>query len=80
MGTACASVQSPCLQLGLASPAPIAKDCAHCGLADCGLELATTRLRGFGPPSSLAFAGRIRNLHEKRRRTHPSGASRTDFE
>eukprot|EP00969_Alexandrium_andersonii_P355852 15445331-Alexandrium_andersonii.AAC.1 len=32
------------------SRAPGAKDCAECGSADCGLELATLRFRDFGPP------------------------------
>eukprot|EP00969_Alexandrium_andersonii_P268663 11872488-Alexandrium_andersonii.AAC.1 len=34
----------------LASRAPRAKACADCGLADCGLEPASWRLRGLGPP------------------------------
>eukprot|EP00969_Alexandrium_andersonii_P199238 8798080-Alexandrium_andersonii.AAC.1 len=37
----------------MASHAPRAKDCADCGLADCGLESATSRFRDFGPPRSL---------------------------
>eukprot|EP00969_Alexandrium_andersonii_P082935 3657893-Alexandrium_andersonii.AAC.1 len=36
----------------LASRAPIAKDCADGGLADCGLERATFRFRDLGPPRS----------------------------
>eukprot|EP00969_Alexandrium_andersonii_P348808 15422688-Alexandrium_andersonii.AAC.1 len=31
----------------LASHSPRAKDCADCGLEDCGLEFATSRFRGF---------------------------------
>eukprot|EP00969_Alexandrium_andersonii_P159137 7030395-Alexandrium_andersonii.AAC.1 len=34
----------------LASGAPIAKDCAHCGLVGCGLELTSRRFRDLGPP------------------------------
>eukprot|EP00969_Alexandrium_andersonii_P185949 8216060-Alexandrium_andersonii.AAC.1 len=38
----------------LASRAPIvAKDCADCGLEDCGLELASPRFRALGPPRRL---------------------------
>eukprot|EP00969_Alexandrium_andersonii_P156594 6923251-Alexandrium_andersonii.AAC.1 len=36
----------------MASRAPIAKDCADCGLADCGLEPATSPFRDFGPPQA----------------------------
>eukprot|EP00969_Alexandrium_andersonii_P351304 15435146-Alexandrium_andersonii.AAC.1 len=34
----------------MASRAPIAKDCADYGLADCGLEHAGWRFRDLGPP------------------------------
>eukprot|EP00969_Alexandrium_andersonii_P295632 13068298-Alexandrium_andersonii.AAC.1 len=35
----------------------MAKDCRDRGLADCGLELATWRFRGLGPPrASLSWA------------------------
>eukprot|EP00969_Alexandrium_andersonii_P154385 6824508-Alexandrium_andersonii.AAC.1 len=46
--------------ISLASFAPIAKDCADWGLADCGLvaELAKMRFRGFGPPQApYSWAG-----------------------
>eukprot|EP00969_Alexandrium_andersonii_P146683 6485971-Alexandrium_andersonii.AAC.1 len=36
--------------LQLASRVPLAKDCADCGLADRGLELASSRFRDLGPP------------------------------
>eukprot|EP00969_Alexandrium_andersonii_P361671 15458053-Alexandrium_andersonii.AAC.1 len=42
------------------SHAPIAKDCACCGLADCGLEPASLRFRGIGlsrGPRSWAYPG-----------------------
>eukprot|EP00969_Alexandrium_andersonii_P041716 1829201-Alexandrium_andersonii.AAC.1 len=42
------SARSCALLLG--SRAPIAKDCADCGLADCGLELARWRFRALRPP------------------------------
>eukprot|EP00969_Alexandrium_andersonii_P036211 1586369-Alexandrium_andersonii.AAC.1 len=33
------------------------RDCADCGLADCGLEPATPRFRDLGPPQdSLSLA------------------------
>eukprot|EP00969_Alexandrium_andersonii_P188075 8310756-Alexandrium_andersonii.AAC.1 len=28
------------------------RDCADCGLADCGLELARWRFRNLGPPEA----------------------------
>eukprot|EP00969_Alexandrium_andersonii_P241848 10680412-Alexandrium_andersonii.AAC.1 len=34
----------------LAARAQMAKDCADCGVADCGLELANLRFRDLGPP------------------------------
>eukprot|EP00969_Alexandrium_andersonii_P234648 10359953-Alexandrium_andersonii.AAC.1 len=38
--------------LCLASDGPRAKDCADCGLADCGLEFRPGRFRAFGPPEA----------------------------
>eukprot|EP00969_Alexandrium_andersonii_P244844 10818767-Alexandrium_andersonii.AAC.1 len=42
----------------------MAKECADCGLADCGLEFANSRFRDLGPPRAR-FRSRIRNLREK---------------
>eukprot|EP00969_Alexandrium_andersonii_P024436 1066667-Alexandrium_andersonii.AAC.1 len=36
----------------LASRVPIAKDCADCGLEDCGLKFANSRFRAPGPPQA----------------------------
>eukprot|EP00969_Alexandrium_andersonii_P325685 14390281-Alexandrium_andersonii.AAC.1 len=38
---------------------PRATDCADCGLADCGLDLAISRFRDLRTPSRPAFVGRF---------------------
>eukprot|EP00969_Alexandrium_andersonii_P366379 15468371-Alexandrium_andersonii.AAC.1 len=37
----------------MVSRAPIAKDCADCASADCGLEPASCPFRDLGPPRGL---------------------------
>eukprot|EP00969_Alexandrium_andersonii_P253863 11220121-Alexandrium_andersonii.AAC.1 len=54
---ACAGQRRGMSPSRLASRAPIAKECADCGLADCGLERATSRFCDFGPRQcSLSWA------------------------
>eukprot|EP00969_Alexandrium_andersonii_P345866 15288549-Alexandrium_andersonii.AAC.1 len=51
-------------------------------IADWRLADRSSLLRDFATsdPVRERFRRRIRNLREKQRRTHPSGASGTDFE
>eukprot|EP00969_Alexandrium_andersonii_P178956 7911440-Alexandrium_andersonii.AAC.1 len=58
----------------------MAKDCADCGLADCGLEPERVGGLATSDPLEARFRGQIRDLRGKRRRKHPSGASGTKFE
>eukprot|EP00969_Alexandrium_andersonii_P197575 8727907-Alexandrium_andersonii.AAC.1 len=60
--------------------APIAKDCADCGLADRGLRSCDFALSRPSEPSKPCFLWRIRNLREQLHRMHPSGASRAKLE
>eukprot|EP00969_Alexandrium_andersonii_P165347 7307429-Alexandrium_andersonii.AAC.1 len=62
--------------LDLASRAPRAKDCADCGLADCGLESVTLRVRDFGPPSRPSFVGRFGLCARNAAECNPLGSFR----
>eukprot|EP00969_Alexandrium_andersonii_P215408 9514563-Alexandrium_andersonii.AAC.1 len=44
------------------SRAPMAKDCADCRLADCGLELATSRFQDLGTPLSPSDSASLRKV------------------
>eukprot|EP00969_Alexandrium_andersonii_P172548 7627668-Alexandrium_andersonii.AAC.1 len=58
----------------------MAKDCAECGLAACGLEPASLAVSRPRTPLEPHFRRQIRNLRERRRRTHPSTASGVNLE
>eukprot|EP00969_Alexandrium_andersonii_P212875 9399888-Alexandrium_andersonii.AAC.1 len=58
----------------------MAKDCADCGLADCGLEVALPRFRTVGPPEAPFSSADSEISTNRRRRTHPPGVSGTYFE
>eukprot|EP00969_Alexandrium_andersonii_P372472 15481788-Alexandrium_andersonii.AAC.1 len=57
----------------------MAEDRADCGWEGCGVEPVASPFRSFRPLTPRCCR-RIRNLRQKQRRSHHSGASRTNFE